>query len=79
VTKVGTTKNLPKLQRVMSLNVLLTGLSFMPTWPKSYILMNEHKCRAPIHVLHHSASHVSSSNTAQIGCDTSANTRISEL
>jgi len=30
--------------------------------------MNEPKFRAPIHVIHHSASHVSNSNTAQIGC-----------
>jgi len=37
--------------------------------------MNEPKCRAtPL-----SASHVSSSNTAQIGCMSRANTRITEL
>jgi len=37
--------------------------------------MNESTCRAPSL----SASHVSSSNTVQIGCRSSANTRISEL
>jgi len=37
--------------------------------------MNEPKCRAPLP----RANHVSSSNTAQIGCMSRANTRISEL
>ena len=37
--------------------------------------MNEPKCRAPLP----SANHVSSSNTAQIGCMSRANTRISVL
>jgi len=37
--------------------------------------MNEPKCRDPSL----SASHVSSSYTAQIGCRSRANTRISEL
>jgi len=37
--------------------------------------MIEPKCRAPSF----SASHVSSSNTAQLGCGSRANTRISEL
>jgi len=41
----------------------------------SYVLMNEPKCRAPSL----SASHLSSSNTAQVGCRLRANTRISEL
>jgi len=37
--------------------------------------MNEPKCRAPSL----SATHVSSSNTAQIGCMSRANPRLSEL
>jgi len=37
--------------------------------------MNESKCQAPLP----SSDHVSSSNTAQIGCMSRSNTRISEL
>jgi len=68
-TNVWTTKNLPKLQRVISVNFswlrfssCLTGLS--------YKLMDEPSI---------SASDVSTAYTTQIGYSSSANTRNSEL
>ena len=73
-TKVGTTKNLPRLQRVKSTTFSWLGFSSSITG-LGYILMNERKCRAPSH----RASHVSSTNTAQRGCRSRTNTRISQL
>ena len=73
-TKVGTTKNQSRMHLVRSTTFSWLGFSSCLTG-LCYILTNEPKCRGPSL----SASHVSRSNTAQIGCRSRANSRISEL
>jgi len=63
MTKVRTTKNVPKLQRVISIT-FLTGISFMPNWPNECTQMSIRYAR----ISSFSASHVLSCDSVQIGC-----------
>ena len=74
MTKVGITKKLPNLQRVISVP-FLSGLFFMPNWPnectKTFI------CYARISSFR--ANHVLSRDSVQIGCRSRANSHNSEF
>jgi len=74
VTKVGTTKTLPKLQRVISVPIL-SGLFFMPNWPNEWTQRFIRYARNSSF----SASHVLSWDSVHIGCRSRANSQNSEF
>jgi hypothetical protein len=73
VTKVGTTKNLPRLQRVISINFPV-GLFFIPNCLNECTQMLRRYAR----ISSLSASHVLRRESGQIGCMSSAKSQNAE-
>ena len=74
VTKLGTTKNLPKLQRFISVP-FLSGLYFMPNWPNECTQTFIRYAR----ISSFSAGHVLSWDSVHIGSRLRANSQNSEF
>jgi len=70
VTKLGTTKILPKLRRVIFV-LFLSGLFFMPNWPNECTQTFIRYAR----ISSFSASHVLSWDRVQVGCRSRANSQ----